>query len=73
MPVQPDLYDDAIHNTYLGSRIRAWIVFEELVPLLKEDIENGRLPRPNRVNYTQHPYLTDKVEIRQLSKDSGND
>ena len=73
MPVQPDLYDDAIHNTYLGSRIRAWIVFEELVPLLKEDIENGRLPRPNRVNYTQHPYLTDNVEIRQLSKDSGND
>jgi hypothetical protein len=71
MPVQPDLYDDAIHNTYLGSRIRAWIVFEELVPLLKEDIENGRLPRPSRVNYTQHPYITDKVKVRQLSEDSG--
>jgi hypothetical protein len=58
MPPQPDLYDDAIHTTILGSRIRAWLIFEELLPLLKKDIESGRLPQPARLNYTEHPYIT---------------
>ncbi len=66
MPKHPDLYDDAIHNTQLGIRIRAWINFQTLVPLLKRDIETGRLPRPAQLNYTQHPYIQNQFEIRQL-------
>ncbi len=66
MPRQPDLFDDAIHNTALGTRIRAWVNFETLVPLLKQDIESGRLPRAPRFNYTEHPYLTDEYRIREL-------
>lgn len=57
MPKEPDLYDDAIHNTYLGTRIRAWLVFESLIPLLKNDIDQEILPRPARLNYRVHPYL----------------
>jgi hypothetical protein len=57
MPKEPDLYDDAIHNTYLGTRIRAWLVFESLIPLLKDDIDRGILPRPARLNYRVHPYI----------------
>ena len=66
MPRQPDLFDDAIHNTNLGTRIRAWVNFETLVPLLKQDIESSRLPRAPRYDYTEHPYLTDEYTVRAL-------
>ncbi|GIK38876.1 MAG: hypothetical protein BroJett011_27090 [Chloroflexota bacterium] len=66
MPKHPDLYDDAIHNTELGIRIRAWINFQTLVPLLKRDIEIKRLPRPARLFYEEHPYLQSGYEIRAL-------
>ncbi len=66
MPRQPDLYDDAIHNTYLGSRIRAWLVLESLLPLLEQDLKAGRLPRPARLNYMEHPYLKAEYYLRQL-------
>lgn len=68
MPRQPDLYDDAIHNTQLGIRIRAWINFEVLVPALKADIESGKLPRPDEEFIEAHPYLTDDYTIRELPK-----
>jgi hypothetical protein len=67
IPRQPDLYDDAIHNTYLGTRIRAWIMFESLVPLLKQDIENGTLPRPASKKYVQHPFIGLEYDMRTLS------
>ncbi len=66
MPKHPDLYDDAIHNTELGIRIRAWINFQTLVPLLKRDIETKRLPRPARLSFTIHPYLEPGYDIRTL-------
>ncbi|MCG3208932.1 MAG: hypothetical protein FOGNACKC_02545 [Anaerolineae bacterium] len=66
MPKQPDLFDDAIHNTYLGSRIRAWTVFEGLAPMLKQDIERGVLPRPARYDTTEHPYIKNDDYIRTL-------
>jgi LysM repeat protein len=66
MPKNPDLFDDAIHNTYLGSRIRAWVIFESLVPMLKQDIEKGALPRPARLNYSEHPYIKADDYMRPL-------
>ncbi len=66
MPRQPDLYSDAIHNTYLGTRIRAWLIFETLVPLLEQDIENETLPRPARMTYRTHPYIQPGYSIREL-------
>lgn len=66
MPKHPDLYDDAIHNTQLGIRIRAWINFQTLVPLLKRDIETKRLPQPAQLTYPQHPYIQPQFETRQL-------
>lgn len=66
MPKQPDLFDDAIHNTYLGSRIRAWLIFESLVPMLRQDIESGVLPRSARYHYAEHPYIKNDDYIRTL-------
>ncbi len=66
MPPHPDLYDDAIHNTELGIRLRAWINFQTIVPLLKRDIETKRLPRPAQVSLKKHPYLEPEFEVRTL-------
>jgi hypothetical protein len=58
MPRHPDLYGDAIHNSNLGVRIRAWINFQAIVPLLKADIERQILPRPGLGLHTIHPMMT---------------
>ena len=67
MPKQPDLYDDAIHNTYLGTRVRAWLIFKSLLPLLKRDIDNGTLPRPAKLHYAEHPYIKPGYKVKELS------
>jgi hypothetical protein len=66
MPKHPDLYGDAIHNTELGIRIRAWINFQTLVPLLKREIETQRLPRPAQMSFQKHPYLEAGFDVRAL-------
>ncbi len=70
MPRQPDLYNDAIHNNVLGMKIRAWINFEALVPLIKRDIDNGLYPRPDAVPLTEHPYIKSEYDLKLFSDDS---
>lgn len=73
LPKQPDLFDDAIHNTALGVRIRAWINFEALVPLLKADIEAGNLPRSDQEFLRAHPYITTgDYQVRKLPAATAN-
>ncbi len=67
MPREPDLYDDAIHNTYVGTQVRAWIIFEALIPLLEQDIEAGVLPRPAKLHYAEHPYIKSGYTVKELS------
>ena len=45
IPQDPDLFIDAIHMTEPGERVRAWITFQQLVPVIRHMIESGRLPR----------------------------
>jgi hypothetical protein len=47
LPQDPNLFRDAIHMTDTGERVKAWIVFQQLVPLIRREIESGRLPRPS--------------------------
>jgi hypothetical protein len=44
IPQDPDLFIDAIHMTEVGERIKAWIVFQQLVPIVRRLIESGQLP-----------------------------
>ena len=46
LPQDPNLFTDAIHMTDTGERVNAWIVFEQLVPLIRKQIQGGQLPRP---------------------------
>ena len=45
MPFDPDLFVDAIHNTYAGERLRAWIFFQALVPIVESRLKSGAWPR----------------------------
>ncbi|MAG32727.1 MAG: hypothetical protein CL908_17745 [Deltaproteobacteria bacterium] len=50
MPLDPDLFLDVVHTTMLGTRLRAWCVFQGLIPILARDLEAGRVPRAPATN-----------------------
>jgi hypothetical protein len=59
IPKDPELFVDAIHATYPGVRLHAWIVAQQLAPLLAQRLNEGRLPRPAQTHVTHHPaFLT---------------
>jgi len=58
-PRDPNLVRDAIHNTPEGIRVRGWIVFQQLVPMLRHRIEQGALPKLDRERITAHPALAE--------------
>jgi hypothetical protein len=45
MPQDPNLFVDAIHMSEIGERLKAWIVFQQLVPTIRSQIESGELPK----------------------------
>lgn len=46
MPRDPELFSDAFHNTPSGVKLRAWIVFLHLVPLIEKKLASGEWPKP---------------------------
>lgn len=67
MPFDPDLFVDATHNTPPGIRLRAWIVFQELLPLVEKRLASGTWPRPVPAMGDVHPAF--KVPPRELTVD----
>lgn len=59
MPKDADLFADPIHVTPSGSRVRGWIMFNELVPHIQRAWANGRLQRnaPVRREFNYGPIL----------------
>ncbi len=45
MPFDPDLYIDAIHNSYPGERLRAWVFFQHLAPIVEDHLKSGAWPK----------------------------
>ena len=63
-PQDPDLFTDAIHNTYAGVRLRAWVVLQQLIPIIKRGIDTGRWPRPDQEPLEQHPaFVTPETTV----------
>jgi hypothetical protein len=44
-PLDPNLFQDAVHMTYGGVRLQAWISFQQLVNLAERRLEDGSWPR----------------------------
>ncbi len=45
MPFDPDLFTDAVHTNYAGTRIRAWTAFNLLVPIVEKKLADKAWPR----------------------------
>ena len=55
IPKAPDLFNDAIHMTEIGERVKAWIVFQQLAPVIGRLIESGQLPHRNDTAHLPRP------------------
>jgi hypothetical protein len=58
MPLDPDLFSDAIHPTEAGMRLMAWIVLQELVPIVDQRLASGAWPKPVPAMGDTHPAFT---------------
>jgi hypothetical protein len=56
-PLDPDLFNDAVHFNLYGGRLHAWIVFRALVPLVRAHLDAGIWPRADRAPLTAHPAI----------------
>lgn len=63
-PQDPEISNDAVHKTPEGVRLHAWIALQALVPLVRDRLEAGSLPRPDRDALGQHPAFP--MEIRRM-------
>ncbi len=58
MPYDPELFTDATHNTPPGVKLRAWIVLQQLVPLIEKKLASGAWPKPVTAMGDTHPAFT---------------
>jgi hypothetical protein len=45
LPSDPDLFIDAVHTSYAGTRLRGWINFQQLLPVIEKHLADGSWPR----------------------------
>ena len=46
LPFDPDLFLDAVHTSYAGTRMRGWITLNALIPLIEKHLAAKSWPRP---------------------------
>ena len=51
----PDLFLDAVHNTYPGARMQGWVTFLLLVPLIEQRLASGAWPKSVATMPSSHP------------------
>jgi hypothetical protein len=57
MPDDPNLYTDGGHDVDFAWKLRAWIIFQSMIPLLENDIKAGLVPRPGPKTRNAHPFI----------------
>jgi hypothetical protein len=56
-PAERQWFFDPIHFTNDGMRLQAWVVFQSLLPRIRDRIGSGAWPRPDREPLAAHPNL----------------
>jgi hypothetical protein len=46
MPLDPDLFIDAVHPSYSGVRLHGWVAFQQLLPAIEKHLADGSWPKP---------------------------
>jgi hypothetical protein len=57
MPFDPDLYADGVHTTYPGTRMKGWVILQQLVPLIEARLASGAWPKPQPAMDATPPVL----------------
>jgi hypothetical protein len=58
-PADPRLFLDILHMTPAGIKLKAWLVFQQLVPEIESRLAEGRLPRTDSGGRTTHPAFSE--------------
>jgi hypothetical protein len=66
-PQDPRLFLDAVHMTPAGNKLKAWLVFQQLVPEIERRIADGRLPLADAGGRTVHPAFSQAVRLVRLA------
>ncbi len=45
MPLEPDLFIDAVHTNKAGSRLKGWVAFNQLVPIIEKHLAASDWPK----------------------------
>lgn len=54
-PLDSNLFADGVHLRYAASRLKAWIVFQDLLGVIDARVAAGALPRPMAHPGARHP------------------
>jgi hypothetical protein len=46
MPLDPDLFIDAVHLGNAGVRLHGWVAFQQLLPMVEKHLMDGSWPKP---------------------------
>jgi hypothetical protein len=65
-PLDPRLFFDAVHMTPAGIKLKAWLIFQQLVPEIERRIDDGRLPVRDAGGRTSHPAFTGERRLVRL-------
>lgn len=55
MPFDPDLFADTIHENWSGMRLKAWIILQQLIPIIEQRLASGAWPKPVPAMPAVHP------------------
>jgi len=69
LPQDERLSIDAIHHNELGVRLKAWLMFVQLVPILERDLASGRLPVADRHADAVHPNIGPPIRLTRADLD----
>jgi hypothetical protein len=63
LPRLPELYIDPYHDVAISQQLRAWLIFQAMVPQLEHDLANKLVPHDNAEKSGLHPYLDKPIEV----------
>ncbi|HEX6812891.1 MAG TPA: hypothetical protein VF384_14805 [Planctomycetota bacterium] len=69
LPQDERLSIDATHQNELGVRLKAWLVFVQLLPILERDLAAGRVPVADRRADARHPNIGPPRELSRAELD----
>ena len=65
-PFDPRLFFDAVHMTPAGIKLKAWLMFQQLVPEIEKRLADGRLPVADPGGRATHPAFTGDRHLVRL-------